>query len=359
MQPQKAPVCVLQAARFSPFLFMSREIVLHFTPLTALAFAFAVMLFRVVFPIPRLFSKRIGRRHAKTGAAYLAWLAIGFISMITSFTGTNVGMPPVVYDTVLGALGIALTLTAARDFGHKNVHNRASGTLDEDATVSYDEMIEHAFYQGVNLVQALFLAFVSQPSTSLCARAAAACACTAPWLFRSAFPVHSFSKNYSDSSSQSQHFIIRFLYRIKKWQYVFYKHCLLHGLNVSLVISPATDFSSSASFRVYWLLLNASYVLEFFLQTLVKKGHTPQRQMLKMQKVLMAAATAAAAGVLPQVHPLVAACSLCLNFLWRKHDFACVLALITTVVIWSQRQHLWYSVADFLHGVGRLRAGAS
>ncbi len=126
----------------------------------------------------------------------------------------------IVYDTILGALGICLTLTAAHEFGHKNVRNRASGTLDEDATVTYDEMIEHAFYQGLNLfqvrgalpsvyqsfisvlmlLQAVFIAFTSLSSTSLLSRAVCACACTAPWLFRSAFPVHSFSKNYSDSS---------------------------------------------------------------------------------------------------------------------------------------------------------------
>jgi hypothetical protein len=155
-------------------------------------------------------------------------------------------VPPVLFDIVLGALGIGLTLAAAREFGHKNVRNRASGTLDEDATVSYDEMIEHAFYQVLNLCQALFVAYVSLPSTSLISRAFCACACSAPWLFRSAFPVHSFSKNYGNSSrcslclsqspshlisppslipslhrfSQSQFFIIRFLYRIKKWQCV-------------------------------------------------------------------------------------------------------------------------------------------
>ncbi len=165
-----------------------------------LALIFAAMLFLAIFPIPRLFSKRIGRRHAQAGAAYLAWLAIGFISVIfMSASGASAGVPPVVFDTVLGALGITLTLTAAREFGHKNVHNRASGTLDEDATVSYDEMIEHSFYQGVNLCQALFLAFVSLPSTSFFSRALGACACTSPWLLRSAFPVHSFSKNYSGS----------------------------------------------------------------------------------------------------------------------------------------------------------------
>lgn len=120
--------------------------------------------------------------------------------------------------------------------------------------------------------------------------------------------------------------------------YVFYKHALLHGLNVSLVFAPALNFSSSVVFRLYpplppnprptffpskaltpptppqlplparpaigcfsmhralracscrvsmsaSLRLRRSYVLEFFLQTLVKKGHVPQRQMLRMQKV--------------------------------------------------------------------------
>ncbi len=342
---------------------MAQDILLQFTPLAivaaALALAFAAMLFRVVLPIPRLFSKRIGRRHAQAGAAYLAWLAIGFISIIFSVAGLHTGMPPVVFDSALGVLGVILTVTAAHEFGHKNVHNRASGTLDEDATVSYDEMIEHAFYQGVNLLQALFICFASQPSTTLLSRAACACVCTAPWLFRSAFPVHSFSKNYSDKSSQSQHFIIRFLYRIKKWQYVFYKHFLLHGLNVSVVFTPTVYFSSSLPFRIYWLLLNASYVFEFFLQTLVKKGHVPQRHMLKMQKVLMAAASAAAAGVLPYVNPWIAVLSLCLNFLWRRHDFTCVLLLMATAALWSLRGDLWNYVTSILHDMGSVRAGVS
>jgi hypothetical protein len=183
---------------------MSPEKYLHVTPLAAVAavlsIAFAVILVGVVAPIPRLFKKRIGRRHAQAGAAYLAWLVLGFISVVSSAGGLDIGLPHVVFDTVLGALGIILTLTAAHEFGHKGVRNRASGTLDEDATVSYDEMVEHAFYQGVNLFQALFLFFVSRPSTSLHSRALAACICAAPWLFRSSFPVHSFSKNYSESS---------------------------------------------------------------------------------------------------------------------------------------------------------------
>jgi hypothetical protein len=124
------------------------------TPLSAaaavLALVFAAMLIRIIVPIPRLFSKRIGRRHAQTGLAYLTWLAVGFLSTIFMTVNTATA---VAYDAVLATLGISLTLTAAHEFGHKNVRNRASGTLDEDATVTYDEMIEHAFYQGLNLFQ--------------------------------------------------------------------------------------------------------------------------------------------------------------------------------------------------------------
>ena len=54
----------------------------------------------------------------------------------------------VVWDVGLGVLGTAATLTAASDFAHhKRVKNVASGVLDEDATVSHAEMIEHSFYQ--------------------------------------------------------------------------------------------------------------------------------------------------------------------------------------------------------------------
>ena len=124
------------------------------TPLSlvaaVLALVFAAMLTRIIVPIPRLFSKRIGRRHAQTGLAYLTWLAVGFLSTIFMTVNTATA---VAFDAVLGTLGISLTLTAAHEFGHKNVRNRASGTLDEDATVTYDEMIEHAFYQGLNLFQ--------------------------------------------------------------------------------------------------------------------------------------------------------------------------------------------------------------
>ena len=48
-------------------------------------------------------------------------------------------------------------------------------------------------------------------------------------------------------------------------QYLLYKHCLLHGLNVSAAIDGLT-LATDAPFRMYWLCLNTSYVFEFFLQ---------------------------------------------------------------------------------------------
>ena len=48
-------------------------------------------------------------------------------------------------------------------------------------------------------------------------------------------------------------------------QYLLYKHCLLHGLNVSAAIDGLT-LATDAQFRMYWLCLNTSYVFEFFLQ---------------------------------------------------------------------------------------------
>jgi hypothetical protein len=95
--------------------------------------------------------------------------------------------------------------------------------------------------QALNLVQAVFLRAVSTcPSTSfhpfVCAPTWAALA-TLPWLLRSRFPVHSFSDNYTKHHRP----VTSFLYRLKKWQYVLYKHMLLHGLNVSVAVAAAAD----------------------------------------------------------------------------------------------------------------------
>jgi len=246
-------------------------------------------------------------QHSFLGFVYLFWLLFGFILSFPLLSREEniskaLNITIFIYDIALGLLGILLTLSAARDFPHKNVKNHASGTLDEHATVTQDEMIEHSFYQGLNLIQILYIHSISLVTTHtlmllLCSSAAF------PWQFRSRFPVHSFSANYSQGNADTRStYIVKFLYRIKKYQYVFYKHFLLHGLNISLALQYNIKNTSSLAFdpyfRIYWLLLNTAYVMEFFLQTLVKKGFLLQRSMLAMQQVLMLASTLAAAGKL-------------------------------------------------------------
>lgn len=91
-----------------------------------------------------MFVKHKGRRHGAAGALYLAWLIVGYID--TFWHDWNISL--VTYDSVLGVLGIALTLSAAADFpSHRLVKNRVSpkdastghtisGTLDQTATVT-------------------------------------------------------------------------------------------------------------------------------------------------------------------------------------------------------------------------------
>lgn len=118
--------------------------------------------------------------------------------------------------------------------------------------------------------------------------------------------------------------LIRFLYRMKKWQYLLYKHCLLHGLNASVAVercaaaAPCTPpLVGTTHFRLYWLCLNVAYVNEFFMQTLVKRKYMSQRWMLLLQQMLMLVSTAAAVQVLQAVRPLPAALSFALNFARR------------------------------------------
>jgi hypothetical protein len=221
-------------------------------------------------------------------------------------------------------------------------------------------MIEHAFYQGFNLVQALYLhgaCVVDREGPRL----ALAVLCTAPWLVRGWFPVHPFSDNYLKHDARSTP-LVRAMYRAKKvwcgrhnsffllryysnllthpvlpsrqYQYMFYKHALLHGLNVSVAMTGVC-LSDAPVFRLYWLLLNAAYVLEFFLQTLVKKRHMTQNTMLGLQWLLMGACTAAAARVLPHVTPSVALLSLGLNLVARRRDVRNTLLVIAYALVWT------------------------
>eukprot|EP00047_Mylnosiga_fluctuans_P008551 m.259168 g.259168 ORF g.259168 m.259168 type:complete len:388 (-) comp22207_c0_seq1:229-1392(-) len=328
---------------------------------------FLASLGQILVGNPGIFLKKHGRRHAVTGLLYLAWILLGLADLALSAryahgqegsddTGSAL-VPYLLYDVVLGVLGTALTLTAALEFQHKGVKNVASGTLDEHATVTHGEMIEHSFYQGLNLVQVIFIhAMALVPLSAdgddhagydrirrentfyhstihyhnLLPRLALLLAATAPWLLRDRFPINRFSDNYTKIDPKSTA-LVRLLYRIKKYQYVFYKHFLLHGLNITIALTGLA-LGSTRFFRLYWLLLNISYVMEFFLQTLVKKKFMAQSQLLWLQKVLMTAATLGTLPILARTNAGVALGSLAANFANRRHDLAntalvCALAL--------------------------------
>jgi hypothetical protein len=291
----------------------------------ALGCAFLVVVFLTMVGNTVMFTRVHGRRHALNGLAYFLWISTGFLLHLTK----SEIISHIVFDVVLGVLGTFLALSAAYDFGHKNIKNVASGTLDEHATVTYNEMIEHSFYQALNLAQAIFLHCV-RPDTTKVTRSVLLLGVTLPWFLRSLFPVHSFSDNYNKVDTKSTAFI-RAMYRVKKYQYVFYKHFLLHGLNLSVAVFGYA-LADRADFRLYWLLLNLSYVMEFFLQTLVKKKYMQQSTMLTLQVVLMTASTIAALYVLRYVNIALAMASLVLNFTNRGHDVLNTMAVLVFYV---------------------------
>jgi hypothetical protein len=360
----------------------------------ALVFVFVVFLYQILLQNPTIFLKRHGRKHALTGLAYLGWISYGFFDLfLTKSSESEVDSMEnqpfssfyFIFDVILGVLGVILTLLAAYEFQHKNVKNIASGVLDEHATVTYGEMIEHSFYQILNLFQAIYLhcmifllsryqqnkaAYLSSSVPSFSSFSVSSLSfyhiahivllifVTCLWNIRHLYPVNKFSDNYNKIDEKSTNFI-RFLYRIKKYQYVFYKRFLLHGLNLTVALNyhqivfgnngssilgaegrptedavgPVTRGEESSSpesliyfvntkyFHIYWLCLNFSYVMEFFLQTLVKKGYMKQEMMLNLQKILMFASTIVAINLLQYISFPVAIISLVLNFTYRKHDF--------------------------------------
>ena len=308
------------------------------------------------------FVKRPRRSHAITGLVYLTLLSMGYLDCMGI---SNVGPHGrLLFDIALGVAGIFLTLSAAADFSHKGVVNMASGTLDQHATVTHGEMIEHSFYQGLNLVQVCYLhasaALSSLSSLSPSPQAlgtsklgaavfplALLLAATLPWAARSAFPINRFSDNYNKLDPKSSA-LIRWMYRAKKYQYVFYKCYLLHGLNISralVSISASTgpaelpeSLPLSPTWRLYWLLLNTAYVMEFFLQTLVKKGYLSQPSMLVCNALLMVASTCAALPIISSVLPMAAALSLVLNFLWRGNDVVNTLIAFGLLYLYREYQ---------------------
>lgn len=228
------------------------------------------------------------------------------------------------YDTVLGCLGIATTLTAARDFPHKLVKNEEgqSGSLSETAIVTHAEMIEHAFYQVLNLVQIIFLHGMAFRGTTmgLSHRIGALLLATSPWTIRRRFPVHSFQENWRKMPKEKQKNEEVLLYMIKKAQYVFYKHFVLHGLNISICLNPS-NLPLTRGWRIFWLHLNVSYTMEFFLQSLVKRKILRQREMLHLQRLLITSATLSSLlPIFESVQLELCMASLALNFLNRYHD---------------------------------------
>jgi hypothetical protein len=188
-------------------------------------------------------------------------------------------------------------------------------------------------------------------------------AVTAPWWLRNRFPVHSFSANWKmnvqeegkdtehqkdlrkkyNKQSKALHELEIRLYQIKKWQYVFYKHTILHGLNVSVAFGARNSLDEllvmEPFWRVFWLSLNTSYGMEFFLQSLAKRRVLSQQSMLKLQRILMASASISASYVvLGQVHIGVALASVTLNFINRHHDVANTMLISIMYALYTHSQ---------------------
>ena len=387
---------------------------------------FALVVAKILPSFHHLFFESRGWSHRLFGAIHLGLLTLGagfcwieateingnivILSALSRLWSSNKENAALWFDVLLGCSGVATTLTAAKDFPHRLVRNKPgrSGSLHQEAIVTQAEMIEHSFYQGLNLIQALYLHAlyrltvhfskvygsntsaiqkVMESSTTIPiswvmmgSRVFCLWLVTAPWLLRNRFPIHGFSQNWSKGSrtrakETTEETITKksinthseqqsgaktsssdvglgdgeiILYRIKKAQYLFYKHVILHGLNISVALSTSgpsffslfrgeeastTNHSYHLAipygihWRIFWLLLNTSYVMEFFLQTLVKRKILSQSYMLVLQKILMLAASLSAIKVLfgsdgepAVVRPEICLLSLLLNFIHRHHD---------------------------------------
>ena len=302
-----------------------------------------------------LFLSSHGWSHRLSGGLLLLWLVLGALTCHVCAANSTLAF---CFDLILGVLGISATLTAAKQFPHKLVTNEKgqSGTLHQKAIVTQAEMIEHAFYQTLNFVQSAYLHSAQRLLQaglleSWNRRLTLLWLVTSPWLVRQWVPVHSFSDNWKVNEERTGLEII--LYRIKKAQYLFYKHVILHGINIYMVITTASTPSDSSppyslSWRIFWLLLNTSYVMEFFLQSLVKRQTIiNQSTMLWLQRLLMTSASTGAMVVLWQLSmrngcrelwllPTISLASMTLNFTNRHHDVLNTLTVATIAIIFRQ-----------------------
>ena len=287
-----------------------------------------------------LFLQKHSWSHRLAGGALLAWIALGASLVTFPIRNEDARVTWFAYDVILGICGITATLTAARDFPHRYVQNAMgqSGTLSERAIVTQSEMVEHSFYQGLSLFQAIYLHAMSYygANWSSLQRLLALWGVTMPWFIRGRFPVHSFSNNWTQTPKEKQTETELLLYRIKKIQYLFYKHAVLHGINISAALNPSQlGIPLTTRWRIFWLALNTSYVMEFFLQTMVKRKVISQKNMLWLQRLLMTASTLSATmAVCSTLHMSVFCASLVLNLSNRHHDVlnTMLIAVIATNV---------------------------
>lgn len=193
-------------------------------------------------------------------------------------------------------------------------------------------------------------------------------AVTLPWAVRKRFPVNSFSANWRKNNENVKNkkkddknriklgtekeskslWLINAMYRFKKWQYIFYKHTILHGLNVSVAVVSSNRWQQgvaltlTSQWRIFYLLLNTSYVMEFFLQSLVRRGVLAQRFMMALNVLLMASSSLAAmdSNVLGQVRIEAALLSLLFNFSNRGHDILNTMATFVLVQFMIQNNFI-------------------
>ena len=300
--------------------------------------AYFVLLLVVSARSARAFTGKFGRRHRVCGIAHLGVLCVRARDVVVADARGRGGVESVLLDLALFVSGLALTLTAHADFAKEHARrslakasapappapeNDGDGTGDARTRVlSLGEWIS----DRVRARRSTRVVPVASGGDAVHLRGLAA---AVDLVETFGVSVNSFSRNYKSGMPD----IESVLYRVKKWQYVLYKTVLLHGLNVSLAVRPV-NLPETLEWRMYWTLLSVcAYVLEFFLQTLVKRKYIKQGTMLLMNQALMVISTVAVLPILRSaVLPTAALVALTLNFFNRKREMVNVaIACVATV----------------------------
>lgn len=287
---------------------------------------------------PKIFLKKVARTHRLLGFSYFSLLFLGFLDAAFNASSDVVVVVVVrfLYDFFLGLMGAWLAWSAQEFPRPARQQHTASGVLDPHATVLPSEMREHAFFQLLNASHSLLLHILSWLPTDTTGSIFFLRIFFlwvfgfGPWIWRDRFPTHSFSANYSGMSIDPKSTPwTRFLYRVKKWQFVALKHYLQNALLLVVTFFLTSSPSSSSrpphslSFRLHFMFVSTSFVMEFFMQSLVRASMLSQTSMLALHVLLMTGASLAAANALFFFAiPLMmwGTLSMCINFANRKHD---------------------------------------